>query len=83
MKTVNDIMHLFIRTNFAGTMRLNLVKKSKSKLRMLRGWEVQTQKIRITMIYISSKKLQKMTWYIHINLVEAIIRHQKPRLTYK
>ena len=75
-------MHLFIRTNFVGTMRLNLVKKSKSKLRMLRGWEVQTQKITI-MIYISSKNLQKMTWYIHINLVEAIIRHQKPRLTYK
>ena len=75
-------MHLFIRINFVGTMRLNLVKKSKSKLRMLRGWEVQTQKITI-MIYISSKNLQKMTWYIHINLVETIIRHQKPRLTYK
>ena len=77
-------MHLFIRKNFVRTKRLNLVKKSRSKLRIFRGWEVQTQKITITIIYISLKNLltkNDLAYKYYINLVEAIIRHQKLRPT--
>ena len=77
-------MHLFMRKNFVRTKRLNLVKKSKSKLRIFRGWEVQTQKITITIIYISLKNLltkNDLAYKYYINLVEAIIRHQKLRPT--
>ena len=77
-------MHLFMRKNFARTKRLNLVKKSRSKLRIFRGWEVQTQKITITIIYISLKNLltkNDLAYKYYINLVEAIIRHQKLRPT--
>ena len=75
-------MHLFMRKNFVRTKRLNLVKKSRSKLRIFRGWEVQTQKITITIIYISLKNLltkNDLAYKYYINLVEAIIRHQKLR----
>ena len=77
-------MHLFMRKNFVRTKRLNLVKKSRSKLRIFRGWEVQTQKITITIIYISLKNLltkNDLAYKYYINLVEAIIRHQKLRPT--
>ena len=77
-------MHLFIRKNFVRTKRLNLVKKSRSKLRIFRGWEVQTQKITITIIYISLKNLltkNDLAYKYYINLVEAIIRQQKLRPT--
>ena len=77
-------MHLFMRKNSVRTKRLNLVKKSRSKLRIFRGWEVQTQKITITIIYISLKNLltkNDLAYKYYINLVEAIIRHQKLRPT--
>ena len=77
-------MNLFMRKNFVRTKRLNLVKKSRSKLRIFRGWEVQTQKITITIIYISLKNLltkNDLAYKYYINLVEAIIRHQKLRPT--
>ena len=77
-------MHFFIRKNFVRPKRLNLVKRSRSKLRIFRGWEVQTQKITITIIYISLKNLltkNDLAYKYYINLVEAIIRHQKLRPT--
>ena len=50
--------------------------KKQSKLRMFRGWEVQTQKITIKMIYISSKNLSTKIGLVdthYMRLVEAII----------
>ena len=52
-------------------------------LRIFRGWEIETQKIAIT-IYISFKNLltkNHLIYTYYINLVEAIISHQKLRPT--
>ena len=59
-------------------------KNHKSKLSIFRGWKIQTQKIAITIIYISFKNLltkNGLTYTYYINLDESIIRHQKLRLT--
>ena len=52
---------------------------------MFQGWKVQTQKITTTM-NISSKNLFTKSYLscaYYINFVEAIIKHQKLRLTYR
>ena len=50
----------FLSTTFARTKRLHLV-KNETKLRKFSGWEVPTQKITVTVIYISFKNLLTQT----------------------
>ena len=50
-----------------------------------RGWEVQTQNITMTIIYISFKNLltkkSDLAYTYYLSSVEAIIKHQNLRLT--
>ena len=57
----------YIRTNFIRT-RLKLV-ENKSILRTLWDWEVQAQKIEITMIYVSFNNLRATEW---LNTIKVI-----------
>ena len=48
---------LFYKKKLCKNKQADWLKKTKSKLRIFRGWEVQTQKNTATIIYISFKNL--------------------------
>ena len=59
--------HFFIRTNFIRTTRLKLKAKTKTtqkmNLRTFWWWEVQKEKLKIMMIYISFQNSLTKEWH--------------------